>query len=824
MSDPELPSILRASQQEQPKQPQYNPIENSVTTDFDPDHKSYTRHFESSESARKALPKEYNNERIRSLAELSSTLSASSSLSGSTQHPHINDDDDEDDDDDADNIASNTDMNYSDDISSSSHSSTRGNIATAMLNSGSSSSAESTSLYDHQPTSNINDPTSNSNATSDSTPSTNMTSPTNQHHNNKQKNTSRFKHYHKPKVTESPRLVYLCQKFINERNIDGLALIARRRGLPPKLRQYAWPLLLASHPYVVNPSVDVEFPTQPLSKDLIPLKRIKNEIARYQKRMAMNHTTSRASTYNSSTPSVATNSTHNVTHQPPQQSARSTPISISPTGSSWSDASKINGSSDQQPIGENITSASLEAQKHEAIEEAIKSFLTKWGRIIPYDSGMVYMAFSLADWVDPVCRLEDRSGLLKGTTGSGTNTTESQASSPELGPADSHPPVEPPQTNHNPTPTPSAPYNYSSVSSSQVASPVSSGTATPTPESSTVTPFSLRSLSFTLPYVFSTVFEHLMLVAFHSPQSDSNNRPQGPCDSSTTDRISFFLSVIRRLLPDLAKHFDEEDVLSSIGGDEWLLWWVKWMGAKVWDRRDRARIWDMYFGWRPYPASAGFNLAEAAIAKAKKLAQETASGSTGNDGRLSSPSSHSVSSSSSLSSSASARSVPGPNGVPPYTVAEDEEGSIKLNNNVVLDLAQLEIDLGPDPFWSANISDYDDNEECNTATATNSTSTPTSTTTSINTITSNNRNTDTSTSVDFPPLPVPQIEPLLEHLFVCLVMLKSKTATLLELDQSEIRGCLGRLYRSKDIESIIVEAGECWRAWRHAEDLDTMSE
>ncbi|KAF5097835.1 hypothetical protein D0Z00_002272 [Geotrichum galactomycetum] len=395
-------------------------------------------------------------------------------------------------------------------------------------------------------------------------------------------------------------------------------------------------------------------------------------------------------------------------------------------------------------IGDNITAASLEAQKIQAIENALVAFLKKWGHITPYEPGMVYLAFSLADWVDPVCRMEDKYQLLRGTHQSASNTTESQASSPDLSPADDQ--------QSQSQQLPAAP------------SPSSSGSATPTPVDS-YTPLTLRSLSFTLPYQFSTVFEHLLLVVFHTPKSEQNG-PRGPCDSSTTDRISFFLSVVRRLLPDLSKHFDEEDILSSIGGDEWLLWWIKWIGAKVWDRKDRARIWDMYFGWRPISASPEFDLPKAARANAKKRRDEYA------------------------------RTHPkAPENETNELFDEENERSIRMDN-MVLDLQELELELGPDPFWSANITGEEDEEP-------------------------HRHDGDDVTMDDNQVLsPTTTIEPLLEHLFVCIVLLKSKALTLLELDQSEIRGCLGRLYRSNDIESIIVEAGECWRTWRHTEDLE----
>lgn len=735
MSDQECPSDKNSSLSPAPTRRSYISVDDSITTDCDPDHKSYTRHFESSEFARKILPKEYNKEGVRTLAELSSTLSASSSLSGSTQHPRNDDEDDDDVNDDH-----NTDMKEDDSISNSSFAPT-GNRGLASLS--------PTHLHHPDPMattpSAFVDLTSELNNSTTHNPNLNKSfspPPSNNSSNSRHRNPSRFKHYHKPKVTESPRLVYLCQKFINEKNIDGLALIARRRGLPPKLRQYAWPLLLASHPYVTDPSVIAEYPTHPLPKEQIPLKRIQKEIARYQKKQSsLNPNKLRTPTTNSCSVSAITSNVHDVRHTPLYQSTKSTPISVSPTGSSWSELNNLNKASSDQQQGESVAAAYLEAQKQTVIEDAIKQFLAKWGTEIPYENAMVWMAFALAEWVDPVYRMEEKYNLMK--QNSGTNTTESQASSPEIGPVGS---------NHSP-----------SLSASKEPSPTNSGNATPTVESSV---FSLRSLSFQLPYVFAEVFEHLMLVCFHAPKSALNG-PRGPCDSPLSDSISFFLSIIRRLLPDLAKHFDEEDVI--VGGDEWLLWWIKWKGSKVWDKRDRARIWDMYFGWRPTPASPGFDLQEVIAERLKAKAVGTHAAIPESFGN-----------------------------VPDTAIALAANDPLPKVPEMVMNLTELESEIGPDPFWSASITDDDF------------------------TATTPNLSNPSGANDHLSPIQHPTLtpEPSLEHLFVSLVLLKSKSATLLELDQSEIKACLGNLYRSKDIEGIITEAGECWRTWRHAEDVD----
>jgi hypothetical protein len=61
-----------------------------------------------------------------------------------------------------------------------------------------------------------------------------------------------------------------------------------------------------------------------------------------------------------------------------------------------------------------------------------------------------------------------------------------------------------------------------------------------------------------------------------------------------SDRISFFLFCMRKLLPELHSYLAEEDCLNG----DWLLWWLKYDGSKVWSRYDRGRTWDLLLGYR----------------------------------------------------------------------------------------------------------------------------------------------------------------------------------------------------------------------------------
>ncbi|GME84831.1 unnamed protein product [Ambrosiozyma monospora] len=63
---------------------------------------------------------------------------------------------------------------------------------------------------------------------------------------------------------------------------------------------------------------------------------------------------------------------------------------------------------------------------------------------------------------------------------------------------------------------------------------------------------------------------------------------------SIEDRVSFFLYCLRKLLPELHKFLSDEDCLKG----DWLIWWLKYCGSKVFSRYDRSRVWDLLLGYR----------------------------------------------------------------------------------------------------------------------------------------------------------------------------------------------------------------------------------
>lgn len=99
----------------------------------------------------------------------------------------------------------------------------------------------------------------------------------------------------------------------------------------------------------------------------------------------------------------------------------------------------------------------------------------------------------------------------------------------------------------------------------------------------------------------SICFEQMMYVMLWSPEKCST--PLEPSDSVITQRISHFLTAFRQLMPELARYFDEEEVVSF--GEEWLFTWIQWWCARELAAPEKGRLWDWYLGFEHPEQVAG---------------------------------------------------------------------------------------------------------------------------------------------------------------------------------------------------------------------------
>ncbi|QFZ30247.1 putative oxidant-induced cell-cycle arrest protein [Clavispora lusitaniae] len=486
-----------------------------------------------------------------------------------------------------------------------------------------------------------------------------------------------------------------CQSYLSQKNYHGLALIARQKGLPPFLRFKIWPILLRSHPFVVNPflqpdAVEKERPPsdgESEDPDAQLQRRIRKDLRRYL---------------------------HRITY-----------------------------SSAEEPLSQ------TESQMFDILEKAVHKFVLKWGRIIKYDPALTWMALGVAEWFPPIPNTHWV--LLGRDVTSSTHTCIGSVFEGYESFIDSAP-------------------GLSEFLQSMVQEEVG-----------------MR---------FHEVYERLALVLLHSPESANKRDKPGnsvkinkstlPVSGGTIEqRVSFFIYVFQKLLPELSSYFQEEQILNKFGSndDEWLIWWLKYCGSKVWSRVDRGRIWDLMLGWRMQSkkSEADRNYYADKLNISSELLDKL-----------------------------------GPDSFWSVDYVEEER---LIKEDSFKDLIN---DLHIDSCSNQSSSSSGDSSPV---------------------LSSSSRATSTGYERD-QQIPFARIDPHIELLFVSLALLKAKENTLVELDQHEIRTFLSHLpaksfslsdkykqyQEQKDKEKgttpmaygvfthdymdrIISEAGELWRKW-----------
>lgn len=418
-----------------------------------------------------------------------------------------------------------------------------------------------------------------------------------QHHNHHQQNSLHPQHTHngalgysslpsegpKPSFNYDLEIFNLCKQYLNNKNHHGLALIARQKGIPPFLRFKAWPVLLKYHPFVLDPFIQ-------------PDNEVINEGNELDSSSSTSSSSSSSSYSSFSKDSGSRNGSSSGTqrlHEQASYNARSdTENRIKKDISRY--VQRIFGSlSTELP--------SLDREILDVIENAVKKFTLKWGKIIKYDLSLLWMALNLAEWIPPLPKTpwvlvgRDQNSHPKLTHNVLDDYTHYIDNIPGLG-------------------------NY------------------------------LEELIYNDEHIsslaFHEVYERLVLVLLHCPEPDSrkqtsqNGSTGGKGDVASNDhhnhhnhhhyhhqqdqlnktrlpvtggtieeRVSFFIFCLRKLLPELSQYFHEEQILSKFGclDDEWLIWWLKFCGTKAWSKFDRGRIWDFMLGWRLKNPKKNFN-------------------------------------------------------------------------------------------------------------------------------------------------------------------------------------------------------------------------
>ncbi|TID15441.1 hypothetical protein CANINC_004407 [Pichia inconspicua] len=558
-------------------------------------------------------------------------------------------------------------------------------------------------------------------------------------------------------ISDIPELVELCSQFLKSQNVTGLAMLARQAGLPPHLRCKIWPILLRTHPFVQSPyiEIDLDEDNEDEVNYNIPVKDIKFDLRKYLR-------------------------------------------------------------SSEKYIPKVLTSElkelfEIQNKIFDTIEYAIIKFLKKWNKIIHYNSSLAWIALGLAEWVPALPNsnyvLCGRDDIAK----NGTKLRDINDSSFER-----------------------LSKNISSNKSS--CSEYSSDTSLSTTDNISLSSISTRTSDISTEgrqMTFSEMYERLVLVILHSPEQPENEEDERNLEGDNNnghsegenengdddltnfkqysvlakkgglikDRISFFLFCLRKLMPELYNYLGEEDCLNG----DWILWWLKYCGSKVWSRYDRGRTWDLVLGYRTKCEKEDVNLKELenlSIEQKNLLGQDIFWNPLDNINEVNEQ------------NSVEDNVVD--------TIIEDEEIGI-----------EIERDFKHDRSMSVLTLKNKQNEQ----------------TPILSSVELSNELIDLNLNNEI-DIPFSMIHPHVEIIFIGLAFLKSKEFTIMELDHAEIKTLFSKLSSLKtdfgemnsfvgtrdendnfkslennhnenlidnkrksnrDIENIVIEAGELWR-------------
>lgn len=394
-----------------------------------------------------------------------------------------------------------------------------------------------------------------------------------------------------PEHEQAMEFIRACYRCIETDNVDALVPLIREHGCPPHLRYRVWPMLLKKHPFVAHPYIEPNYASD-VDSTHVPIRDIRSDLRRYFRKNLRQH-----------------------------------------------------GPGADVPRAENEPYSPLllvEQRIFKTLEYSIVRFLRKWGRLFKYEAGLAWIALGLAEWYPP---LHNNKHYVE-YAGSPALKYVLVGKDMSLGRFERmyrrglSRPVEEKDDSSQSASLPDSDDAASTVSTSGTSTASSGRLFLEDPdlcESSCVigleTEFNVHYDNFlennadfeaferqmiqvdaSVPLrhrlLFPEVFERLVLVILHVPEEErkAGESPVSLASSGGTvdERLSFFHYLLRTQLNDVSSFFREEGVLSLTlnltgTGDDWLLWWIRWSGARAFRKGDRGRLWDLLIGWRPDP-------------------------------------------------------------------------------------------------------------------------------------------------------------------------------------------------------------------------------
>ncbi|CAL9735614.1 oxidant-induced cell-cycle arrest protein 5 [Monosporozyma servazzii] len=466
--------------------------------------------------------------------------------------------------------------------------------------------------------------------------------------NNSNSNISNSHHLKNLKQQYNDRkLIHLIINLIKCNDHDTLAFIARTYGIPPQLRHIVWPILLKYHPMCISPNIIsniVGWDSQTESYQFLQPSNKREHVSSTTAAATTTTTTTTPTTIDTNSPISSTNKTttnnedleyliihdlkkyfHTRTNKSNKAKTNhttkdsvsnpTTPISETKTFPNLptTQTTSTNNNNNNNNIHEDFSEKEIII----LLKNAILAFLNKWSSIFKYENGLSWVALGLAEWFpimgsiqEPVVLTGRRHSKDQKDTSShndrANNTTATTTATANTSTTNNHD-----NTTTKDEYLSNKKQNDESINNLYNEYPL---------------PKRLRDkLPQEYQFQFNELYERLLLIILHCPDTvmakDQINK-EFPVQSSNlsnyfpilsggdlTFQSQIFFKIFASILPELYQPLMEETDFPQTNSSKstWLYWWIKFSGAKVLQRQDRGRLWDILLGWRPKPNMNSIN-------------------------------------------------------------------------------------------------------------------------------------------------------------------------------------------------------------------------
>ncbi|XBW38295.1 hypothetical protein QEN19_003884 [Hanseniaspora menglaensis] len=374
-------------------------------------------------------------------------------------------------------------------------------------------------------------------------------------------------------------------QLVREKDHNSLAYLARTCGIPPQLRHVVWPILLKYHPFVLCPNI--------LTNTLqfsINENKLKDEHEKVNNNA--NHMDSEIITENIQYQDNNDKfEKHNIAwdYQPETKSEDEIVTRI------------------KKDINKYIMVKHEDNELINIIKDCVIKFLNKWGKIFKYESGLTWVCLSLMEWCSPFAYDKESQSLnvLPGRSFYRSTHINSSSNSRSEGidnTASDGVDVDPSKSEKS----------LDDLSRNLFLEyPLLKGLSDV---------FENEELNLlTTKTSFFELFEKTLLVFLHAPdlktiianKESKLSQDYSPVISGGDFNFNqnLFYKMFEDCFPDLYQPFIEQlsGVLNT-SQTSWMYYWLKFASVRTFNKSDRARFWDLMFGWRANPINLDFFL------------------------------------------------------------------------------------------------------------------------------------------------------------------------------------------------------------------------